>query len=278
MCRLLAAWFSREGMSLLDEVVDAFVEGSRRDPYLEKATGGRSSAHDDGWGIAAVGYGDTPSVIYHRMLEPIFSESSIRALEFIKKRLKRYREVYLLIHSRKSSRNEPYGYDYTHPFIRLMENGVLWFAHNGGARKEELARVLGVYPWVRVDSELLGYYIMGRIDECIENNSIDECVSKAYLEGLKFIPEGSGYNTGLLALISENASLYVSHKVPGSPLPELLEYYEIVAYTSPSIVLAGSITLRDYLPSVFSTGFERTILEPGVYRIEQGGVKLITRL
>ncbi|ADV65328.1 glutamine amidotransferase-like protein [Desulfurococcus mucosus DSM 2162] len=279
MCRLLAAWL-RDGMiDSLNDVLHAFAESSRFDPYLEKVSSGKSREHDDGWGVAAVGYGGNPSVVYQRMLEPIYSENSLRILDLVARRLRRYSEVYVLIHARKSSRNEPYGQDYTHPFMRLMDNGALWFAHNGGADKEALARVLGVYPWVRVDSELLGYFIMGLIDECVSGGGgLDECVGKAYAEGLRFIPGASGYNTGLLALVSKTASLYVSHKVLGNPSPELAEYYRIISYASREAVLAGSITIREYMPGSLRKSLNEGLLEPGVYRIGAGGLTRVASL
>ncbi|AFL67014.1 class II glutamine amidotransferase [Desulfurococcus amylolyticus] len=279
MCRLLVARFTGEKIESAGEVLNAFIESSKRDPYLERVSGNRYSAHDDGWGIAVVGYGDNPSIIYHRMIEPIYFENSLRVLDLINKRIQRYKEVYLLIHSRKSSRNEPYGLEYTHPFMRLMENGALWFAHNGGAKKEELARELGVYPWIRVDSELLGYYIMGNIGDCLSiNDDLDECVRDAYVKGLKYIPENSGYNTGLLALTSRNTSLYISHKVAGNPSQALLDYYKIVVYTSDEAVIAGSITIKEYLPSKVSEQFKTWFLEPGLYSIRGKEILLITKL
>jgi len=279
MCRLLVARLSGDGVESISDVLAAFVESNRFDPYLERVSGGRYYSHDDGWGLAAVGYGENPSVIYHRMIEPIYYESSLRMLDLIAKRLQRYSEVYLLLHARKSSRNEPYGGEYVHPFMRLLENGAIWFAHNGGAMKNELARELGVYPWVRVDSELLGYFIMGAIDECLSSGGgLDNCVGDAYVKGLNYIPSGSGYNTGLLALVGREASLYLSHRVVGNPSQELMDYYSMVSYASREVLIAGSITIRNYLPKKITRHLNESIIEPGVYKVTAGNLVKLAQL
>ncbi|WP_448578605.1 class II glutamine amidotransferase [Thermosphaera sp.] len=277
MCRLLMAWLGRDGLDKIELITEAFVKSSEHDRYLEKASGGKSSSHDDGWGMVAIGLaGGKPSVLQHRSIRPVFDVESLRMINLLRSRLKRYDEVVILIHSRKASRNEPYGEDYLHPFITLLENGAAWFAHNGGADKLKLANLLGVYPWIRVDSELLGYYIVEKIDDCLRNGSgLDECVAETYDSSMEFIPSCNGFNTGLMMLLGNNPYLYSTHWV-GQPCSDqaLLDYYKIVAFKIGDSMVAGSITILDYLPQDSSIS-EISILEPGLYRVLKTG---LTRL
>lgn len=268
MCRLLTAWLGKDGLEKLELIMEAFVKSSEHDRYLEKASGGKSLSHDDGWGIAAIGLvGGKPSIIQHRSIRPVFDTESLRMINLIVSRLKRYEEAVLLIHSRKASRSEPYGEEYLHPFITLLENGATWFAHNGGADKLRLASLLGVYPWIRVDSELLGYFLIEKIGDCLgEQEALDQCVVKAYDSSKEFIPSCNGFNTGLMMLLGNNPHLYLTHWV-GQPCSDqvLLDYYKIATFRIADSLAAGSITILDYLPQDSSIS-EITILEPGLYK------------
>lgn len=273
MCRILTGWLKSRDFEVLRPVLDSFIKSSEYDKYLEKASEGRFSAHDDGWGIAAVGLaGGRPSVVYHKMLNPIFDMDSLKMVNLIEARLKRYDEVAFIIHSRKSSRLEPYGEEYLHPFVRLFENGAGWLAHNGGVDKVKLAGILGVHPWTRVDSELLAYYVMNNIEDCLlEKKNVDECVIKSYESSLKFVPSCSGLNTGLLLLLGEAPYLYLTHFV-GKPCEKesLIEYFKILMIQAGESWIAGSITLADYLSQNAMVG--RTLmLEPGLYKISSEG-------
>ncbi len=277
MCRLLALAGKDLGEDLIKLLVDVFVEGSKHDVYLEKITGGRVYAHDDGWGLVAISLFDNkPTVAYHRAIEPIFHESSKYILGLFARRISRYNFTYLALHSRKASRREPYGLEYLHPFMRISERGAAWFAHNGGANKTELARKLSVNPWLRVDSELLGHYLMEIALTCTDSGGhVDECVKRAYSEAKNYVVERSALNTILLLLVDDKVSLYVTHHIRGVVDEDTKLYYTIIAYSEDNITLAGSITILNYLPPTYR---EKAVkLEPGVYRVEPGElVKLIS--
>jgi glutamine amidotransferase len=278
MCRLLALTGKEldEGATRL--IIEAFVESSKHDPYYERLSGGRYYMHDDGWGLAAVGLiNDKPTVARHNSLEPIYHEASRRVLDLFIQRISRYHILYLILHSRKGSLTEPYGLEYTHPFMRISEKCAAWFAHNGGANKEELARKLGVNPWLRVDSELLGHYIMDNVFNCVESGgNVDECVKSAYTEARKYTLQRSALNTVLLLLVDTKAYLYITHYVQGELGEDRKQYYTIVSYTGDNLAFAGSITLKEYLPSEYKN--EVVFLEPGVYRLEPGAVTKICSL
>lgn len=275
MCRILAARISRPSRDQISRIIGAFVQSNERDPYLERASGGRASSHDDGWGIAAIGVmseggGKALAALHHKDVYPIFHERGREVLELLIPRLARYDELFFIVHGRKASRREPYGAEYAHPYIAMFERGAFWFIHNGGADKRALADKLGVLPWLRVDSELLGYYIMNNVIECLQRgNSADECVSSAYILGKPYVANvGSAYNTALLGVIEDTAHLYVSHWVPGSLSPELKEYYKLVYYVLDNGVLVSSITFKDY----FGEGSPNE-LEPGLYKLEERALK-----
>jgi len=273
MCRILTGWLKTGDFESLRIILDSFIKGSEHDGYLEKASGGRYSSHDDGWGIAAVGLaGGKPSVVYHKMLNPIFDADSIKMINLIEARLKRYDEVAFIVHSRKSSRFEPYGGDYLHPFIRLFENGAGWFAHNGGVDKVRIAGMLGVHPWTRVDSELLAYYLMNSVEECLlEEKDVDRCVIKSYESSLDYVPPCSGLNTGLLLLLGDKPYLYTTHFI-GRPCKNqsLIDYFRMLLLQVGESWVAASITLADYLPQHAMIA-KTIIVDPGLYKLSSEG-------
>ncbi|MEM0001636.1 MAG: class II glutamine amidotransferase [Desulfurococcaceae archaeon] len=267
MCRLMALTTEGTTEDALSRFMDAFTKSAHRDVYLLKITNGKFSSHDDGWGLAAAGLvRNTPSVAQHRSIEPIFHEYSIRLINLFIRKLVSYKPLYVIMHARKSSASEPYGLEYTHPFMMLSNSGVAWFAHNGGAKKSILAEKMGVFPWIRVDSELLGYYVMNKVLSCgEEDKDLTRCVVDAYIESKEYITEGSALNTVLLILWKNKPRLFISHWVK-EPLSDLLrEYYAIIAYRGKNTTFAGSISIRDYLPTEFAG--DVWILEPGIYEL-----------
>ncbi|MGC8982310.1 MAG: class II glutamine amidotransferase [Desulfurococcaceae archaeon] len=278
MCRILALSASEISYELLKNIVDAFVKSNEHDPYLSKLTGKSPASHDDGWGLAAAGLvGGSPTIAWYKSVEPIFYESSKRILELYTKRISSYDTLYFVVHARKASRREPYGIEYAHPFMRASEQGIAWFVHNGGADKKALAEKLGVNPWLRVDSELLGYYIMDSVLSCTNaGRSVDDCVVEAYSSAKHYVVKGSALNTALLLLHEERPYLYVSYWVnePASKLHE--EYYSYIALNWNNAVLAGSISIKDYLPADVSD--KVVFLEHGVYRLEPGRITKLSGL
>jgi glutamine amidotransferase len=278
MCRLLALTGRELGEGYIRSIIEAFVESSKYDPYYERLSRGRNRAHDDGWGLAAIGLiNDKPTIARHNSLEPVYHEASKRILDLFIQRISRYSVLYLILHSRKSSLGEPYGLEYTHPFMRIGEKCAAWFAHNGGANKEKLAEKLGVNPWLRVDSELLGHYIMDNVFNCVESGgNVDECVKSAYTEAREYTLQRSALNTVLLLLVDRRAYLYLTHYVKGEAEEDRKQYFTVISYGRDNLAFAGSITLKEYLLPEYKNRV--MFLEPGVYRLEPGVVSKISNL
>lgn len=277
MCRLLALAGRSVDANMLRSIIYAFVESSRHDPYLARIIEGRApSSHDDGWGLVAVGIIDgEPTIAHYKTVEPIFSGHSREVLDLYLKKISGYEELYVVIHARKASRREPYGVEYAHPYMMLSERAAAWFAHNGGANKKQLAEKLGVNPWLRVDSELLGFYVMDTAISCIEGGGrIDSCVVEAYQIAKHYVVDGSALNTVLLILHCTEPHLYVTQwiKQPKSQLHK--EYFDYVSYVNSTLAFAGSISIRDYLPRNLST----QVVEPGIYKLKPGILEKISEL
>lgn len=278
MCRIAAFTSDKISENTLSSIMNAFIKSAQNDAYLLKVTNGKYSSHDDGWGIAATGIvKNNLTTAHHKSIDPIFYESSTRVLSLFIRKLVNYQPIYMIMHARKSSASEPFGLEYAHPFMMLSSNGATWFAHNGGAKKKILAEKLGVFPWTRVDSELLGYYVMNNILSCAENNeNLDKCVAETYIESKEYIVEGSALNTTLLLLWRNKPHLYITHWVK-EPISETLkEYYEIVVYRISNTILAGSISMREHLS--LDVIHDSWILEPGVYELSPGEIRKLTDL
>lgn len=279
MCRLLALVFSRVvDEYLLDTILESFTLSNEYDPYLERASRGKSRSHDDGWGLAIAGLVDgQPVTAYYKSLEPIFYESSRRMLKLFSRKIRNYQPLYLVLHARKASAREPYGLDYVHPFMRLSDSGAAWFVHNGGADKKALAEKLGVYPWLRVDSELLGHYVMDQVLSCAESEeNIDTCVVEAYSEAKNYVASRSALNTALLVLFKDMPYLYITHWLRELHENDLRDYYAVIAYKGEHLVFAGSISIREYAPRNILSDIH--VLEPGVYRLAPGHVVKVSNL
>ncbi|MEZ0394473.1 MAG: hypothetical protein ABWK00_05485 [Desulfurococcaceae archaeon] len=279
MCRLIAAVASGEGVGLLSAALKALARASAYDPYLAKATGGRASEHGDGWGLVAVGFrGDVPAVIYHRTLEPMFSSSSARLIEQLSRRLSSYELVFLLAHSRRSSVSEPYGEEFLHPFLYDVGQYTAWFAHNGGADKRGLARLFGLKPWLHVDSELLGSYIVSNALECAgSGRGLEECFLEAYCASIGYVVRGSALNSALLLLGHEGARLFASQATvgveKGTPLEE---YYRMVLLRGNGLVAVSSVTVGEELSKELGARVEG--LEQGLYAVGEGGITFVGSL
>ncbi|AFK50575.1 hypothetical protein TCELL_0150 [Thermogladius calderae 1633] len=271
MCRLIALVDQHPNYYTISRLVWAFVESSRFDEYLSRLTNGRTYSHDDGWGLAGVGAVKSGfAVVYHRSLLPLFSASSLAELQLLLDRLKRYDSVYLIAHARKSSRSEPYGLEYTHPFKFEVGGGVFWFAHNGGVDKKSLAKLMGINPWVHVDSELAGMYLARRLSEC--KSRLEDCLLDAYRGLVKYTT--SGLNTLLLLLSGENPRLFVTYffKKTGDRARDgaLKEYFQLYLLEEGGLKTVASSTVAKYYGG---GGFQP--LDEGLYELGLGGLRRI---
>ncbi|MGC9012201.1 class II glutamine amidotransferase [Thermogladius sp.] len=271
MCRLIALVDQHPDNYTLSRLAWAFVESSRFDEYLSRLTNGRAYSHDDGWGLAGVGVVRSDfAVVYHRSLLPLFSPPSIVELQLLLDRLKRYDSIYFIAHARKSSRSEPYGLEYTHPFKFELGGGVFWFAHNGGLDKKSLAKMLGVNPWVHVDSEVAGMYLARRLSEC--ESGPEDCLLDAYRGLVEYTT--SGLNTLLLLLSGESPRLFVTHffKKTGDGARDeaLREYYQLYLLEDGHLKAVVSSTVTRYYGG---GGFKP--LDEGLYELGLNGLRRV---
>lgn len=281
MCRFFALAGLNVSRDFLAVLARSFTLSSLHDPYLAELSGGKYVSHGDGWGLAAVGVvrGEL-TVAHHKSLEPIFNHSSQRVLDLFLDRVSSYEQLYLVLHARRASLREPYGLEYVHPYMRLSESGVAWFVHNGGANKKALAEKLGVYPWIRVDSELLGHYVMDHVLSCAESGvDVDTCVVEAYTEAKGYVVSNSALNSALLVLHRDTPRLYVTFWVREPRTPRVVDYYTLLArerVNGGETTLICSKSTGEYLLH-FSPG-DLHPLEPGVYSVGPGSIKRLAEL
>lgn len=277
MCRLVALAMRNPVKELVSSVIEAFVKSSQYDPYLERASKGKYSQHIDGWGLAYIGSIDNTYVIgYHKQLDPVFSEQSRRILDYFINKLVGLDAVHAIIHARKASITEPIGLEYAHPYMYRLGKNIIWFAHNGGARKTELAAILNENPILRTDSDMLGLYIALRLSKCVETSrDIDMCLIESYLGAKEYISTNNAMNTALMLATSVDIGLYLSHWINSSQ-PELREYYSMISITSSEATIAGSITLLEYLP--VNLRESASLMREGLYKLKPGSLERIAIL
>ncbi len=291
MCRILGLVYtqhssgssSSELNTSISEVIDAFIKASQCDPYLpyncrdfcknSVSSIENNCSHSDGWGLSIITFNSNTqgSVYYYRSTTPIYRKtSSVLLIDVANKILSLGEPVtlYLVLHSRKKSPGEPFGLEYTHPFMYNFEHGVAWFSHNGSASKRELAGSLGIGGEENyVDSQLLGFYIVKYIRECVKGEGdLEHCVIEAYRKAKNYIPSNTGFNTTLLLLWKNTVHLYISQWVNNPSSEDRKKYYDIIARVSNNLVYTASITIREYLP--LNQQRELRVIEPGVYELK----------
>ncbi len=277
MCRLvIAALRPSEALRELRILTMGLVEASAYDPYLEAASKGKRVSHGDGWGLAAIGIArGRPVVLNHKSILPIYNEMSRSILELFMDRLGMYDELYLAIHARASSRGEPYGAEYAHPYRVDTEFGAIWFVHNGGVDKVSIARELGLSPWLYTDSQMLAIYIAKRLERCATKlDDLDSCVASIYRDARRFLSTCSALHTGLLVLYQDAARLYASAYVAewDKCNDEKKLYYQLYSFAKPSIVAMASSTLMLYV----GKAIELAPVSHGVYRLEIDRIEKIS--
>ncbi|MEM4717334.1 MAG: class II glutamine amidotransferase [Desulfurococcaceae archaeon] len=277
MCRFLALEVERPQFYVLNTLLNAFISSSLCDPYLAKLKNINGSSHDDGWGFASIGsINETPVINHYKSMNPIYNDLSREIISRFINRFSRYEKLYLILHSRRTSKTEPWGQEYSHPYNYVLGKMVYWFAHNGSCKKKMIAEKLGVNPWIKTDSELLGQFIVLNTVNCMrDENGIDKCIVDVYNRSREFIEFNSALNTALLILLDSNPYLYVSHWVNTNN--QIIEnYYSIYSYISEELVLAGSISIKEYLPPPYQDKLNK--LEYGVYRLKPGEIVKLSPL
>jgi predicted glutamine amidotransferase len=269
MCRLLlaAARSTKRAQKLILELLKAFLESTKYDPYLETLTDGASSCHCDGYGyVLALKKGGSWRIIYERFDAYPSRDASdanlkefsqaVRSVESILKTTT-WSSVVLLLHSRKASRGEPRGTIMAHPYYGetiTRPSGLvgLYLAHNGSVYKDRIAPIAGVTPDSCTDSCVLHRALLRRLAEGeTVRNSIDEFVSHIK----------SALNLGIILHRSEGrptlsaiAAIAWSRRIFEEK--DRRRYYRFYILQDKSVQAVFSSTLTLYLDNLHSVGLE----------------------
>lgn len=181
MCRMVALRFLEGARALAGELIDSAVEASANDPYLERLVGDGRHCHGYGFALARRVKGSWEVMRARFDASPRLAgeeacHANLRALEEaageLKALLKRGDEFALILHSRRTG-SEPRGVNAGHPFsgevVLLGQNGPELYeallSHNGGVRKAELAKLIGLGdPGVYTDSHVLLKFVLSRLE------------------------------------------------------------------------------------------------------------------
>jgi len=257
LCRLVALAAREPRLTEIVSIVEALIEASRHDPRLERVSGGSRHSHDDGWGLAALaivrrGSSKKVGYVYERSSLPIFDPLSIRTLTHLVRRSCRCEELYMVIHSRAASRGEPLGSEAAHPYREVIDSrGAIWFAHNGSADKDALARELGVSPALHTDSELLAMYIACELRaELSRRGRLDEpsrLLTRIVRSAVERFCRDRAVVSALLVYLDGYVGLYATTYVPSDE--RRLEYYRPYVISSSGLSAVVSPTVADALES-----------------------------
>jgi predicted glutamine amidotransferase len=282
VCRILVGFMSGEfAKKELSNVVEDFIESSRKDPYLAEVTRGHRESHDDGWGLAVAGVRKgLMTIFYEKSAIPIFSDVSRELLRVFVSKLSRYDELYLLLHSRATG-TEPLGTSNAHPYEVDFKLGKIWFIHNGSIDKLRASREAGMDPHLHVDSriaaELLAKYLSSCAASC---EDLDRCVATAY-EKLynEYTREGDALITGLLTYCGENdVRLYATSLVRGyETMDEARKtYYTVYRVWGDGYNVVSSSTLVDRYMRL--RDFNEAIQQQKVLKIGRESVETLLSL
>ena len=250
----------RELLETTKRLLEAIIEASRYDPYLERL-GAENPSHCDGVGytLLLLEEGERKQLHYFRA-DRIDCKENLQEAEKNAKRVVRIIEdskwtsFILLFHTRKASRKEPRGEKHAHPYYASISarHGArqYFFAHNGSIHKDSLARIIGVNPASYTDSEIAFYWLIRRL-------GYGEKIKDAYSRLKSQVR--TALNTLLLDLNEETliATAYSSPKLDAARL----DYYRVYLLEEPGIKAYMSSTIRDIIGRRAKTKtIENTIL------------------
>lgn len=133
MCRIVG--YVGSSAEDLQNLYEAFCQGSACDPYLKKA-GYNHTCHKDGWGYVLL---DGNGLHHYRSARPVFED---------KVAWPRLRgKIYAILHSRLGSDQTLNGHICAHPFAGFTDAAALYLAHNGGVECENLPKRMVDSEW-----------------------------------------------------------------------------------------------------------------------------------
>ncbi len=122
MCRMLL--IKGDYKNRLPGIFRSFQLASQKDPFPDPDYNHEHHTHGDGWGFANF----TGKMINHaKFLDPVY-QSAMPELE----------NGILMMHSRKTSFDQPHGAINNHPFVSSTEDAQIYLSHNGWVNKYTL--------------------------------------------------------------------------------------------------------------------------------------------
>jgi predicted glutamine amidotransferase len=244
MCRMVAFW-TKENPQGMAELVDALIDSSRMDMYLEELYG--SVSHSDGWGYALYIHRDAGSFIHSKTLNPIYNTIEYTRLSGLTKLIMDSEYSFGFMHSRHASRNMPRGLLAVHPFISIAKDGsIIAVAHNGSIYGDQLNKELGGVPGygkLYPDSYLIAVYLA-------RNN---EDIVKAIRDLEEYTKTALNVSVLVLNEVNDesNSNLYVYTFVSEEKREDtrFLNYYRMSYVIKGSLQSVVSSTIADKLES-----------------------------
>lgn len=163
----------------------ALQDSSRRDPLPDPEENGKFHTHDDGWGIFNVSDG---SYLYERHISAVFNNETPPA-----------RNGFTMVHSRKTSDDQPAGVLNNHPFHLLKGDAEIYLSHNGWINKNTLPGLDAGKLQKMTDSQaLLEYLCRDESEELttrlenIREKGVDFALANVFLISISHTDDGTG--------------------------------------------------------------------------------------
>jgi len=269
MCRQLFTIISREAISTLIQLLNAYRKAVWYDPLLEKIRGVRS--HCEGVGVVIASATNGSWRIYYERFDAneYAGDSCMVNLSALDAIIERVREIVVgggwdrlvvMMHSRRASRGEPRGTLYAHPFHYSVigSHGAidLFFSHNGGVDKNQLANTLNIRGPLNVysDSFLAGLFLSNMLSKGYDITTATRRLSS-------FVKSTSALNLNILALSSDGVKTRVKAYVVGllghkaEKDPNLRAYYEPILVRGRGLIGYVSSTVKDYCSTMSGLSF-----------------------
>ncbi len=258
MCRIMGLYASRESYRYVRSLLSHFYNASIND-YLNRELGG-DGRHCHGFGYVIIGYeAGGLDIVYHRHdAADVYGrgEESCRLnighmdneLENLASRLDKYEWLFLVLHSRRTTRYQPRGAMHTHPYhvTYIGSDGVYeyYVAHNGGLHKDVMGAEIDVpYTYIS-DSNVLAHYVARLASR---GTSIASAISSAS----KYTREHSALVAVVLRLgyrgDGVSVELYASGYNPHGLTGLYERYYRPIVFEARGLAGFASSTIWEYV-------------------------------
>jgi len=257
VCRLMSVLGSE--WSSLPELLRAFSEASRCDPYLMSLRNSKvCEGHGDGWGYVLVGVLESGEEVvnYYRSTRPIYEDTSV--LGSLGGSARELVYGVLVAHSRRKAEGSV-RIGNTHPLHYSWRGFDMWIVHNGVVDADSIARELGV---PRGEDTTDTYYLGELIYRSVTGLDLGNVVEKVRYASRY---TKTAMNTSILLYTKGKALLVVTSYVNPDRLgdPKVVDYYRLYLLSDPrSSALVSSSILKYY--NVRSESVSEVSLQSGL--------------